>query len=120
MGLGLGLASTNLRSGGGVHLELGGRLVDEVDRLGEVAGRWREIKAIAWGRSRGARGEMQRGCRVDAARVQGLGVGAGSGWAGSVALSGRKRSVMYRSERAAAATRAESAIETPWCTSYRS
>ena len=38
----------------------------------------------------------------------------------SIALSGRKRSVMYRSESVAAATSAESVIRTPWWTSYRS
>ena len=36
----------------------------------------------------------------------------------SIALSGRKRSLMYRSERLAAATSAESSIATPWCASY--
>ncbi len=38
----------------------------------------------------------------------------------SMALSGRKRSVIYRLERVAAATRALSWILTPWCTSNRS
>ena len=36
----------------------------------------------------------------------------------SIALSGRKRSLMYRSERLAAATSAESSIAMPWCASY--
>mmetsp|Transcript_3085 Transcript_3085/g.8868 ORF Transcript_3085/g.8868 Transcript_3085/m.8868 type:complete len:554 (-) Transcript_3085:1034-2695(-) len=36
----------------------------------------------------------------------------------SIALSGRKRSEMYRSERAAAATSAASEIATPWWSSY--
>lgn len=35
----------------------------------------------------------------------------------SMALSGRKREVMYRSERVAAATSALSAICTLWCAS---
>ena len=38
----------------------------------------------------------------------------------SIALSGRKRSVMYRSDSVAAATSAESVMRTPWWTSYRS
>ena len=36
----------------------------------------------------------------------------------STALSGRKRSVMYRSESTAACTIASSVILTPWWTSY--
>ncbi len=36
----------------------------------------------------------------------------------SMALSGRNLSVIYLCERVAAATRAESCILTPWCTSY--
>ncbi len=36
----------------------------------------------------------------------------------SIALSGRKRSVMYRFESVAAATSAESVMRTPWWTSY--
>ena len=35
----------------------------------------------------------------------------------SMALSGRNREVMYRSDRVAAATRAESWMRTPWWTS---
>jgi hypothetical protein len=35
----------------------------------------------------------------------------------SMALSGRKRAVTYRSDRVAAATIAASVIRTPWCTS---
>ena len=35
----------------------------------------------------------------------------------SMALSGRKRSETYRSDRLAAATSATSAMRTPWCTS---
>ena len=35
----------------------------------------------------------------------------------SIALSGRNRSVMYRSDSVAAATSAASVIRTPWCTS---
>mmetsp|Transcript_42594 Transcript_42594/g.93337 ORF Transcript_42594/g.93337 Transcript_42594/m.93337 type:complete len:338 (+) Transcript_42594:406-1419(+) len=38
----------------------------------------------------------------------------------SIALSGKKRWVMYLAESAAAATSAESSIRTPWCFSYRS
>ncbi len=38
----------------------------------------------------------------------------------SIALSGRNRSLMYRSASVAAATSAESVIETRWCASYRS
>mmetsp|Transcript_8552 Transcript_8552/g.24135 ORF Transcript_8552/g.24135 Transcript_8552/m.24135 type:complete len:621 (-) Transcript_8552:238-2100(-) len=38
----------------------------------------------------------------------------------SMALSGRRRWVMYRAESFAAATRAPSKIRTPWCVSYRS
>ncbi len=35
----------------------------------------------------------------------------------SIALSGRNRSEMYRSDSTAAATSAASLIRTPWCTS---
>ena len=38
----------------------------------------------------------------------------------SIALSGRKRSLIYRSESTAAAMIAPSVIRTPWCVSYRS
>ena len=38
----------------------------------------------------------------------------------SMALSGRNRSLIYRLDRTAAETRAESVIFTPWKTSYRS
>mmetsp|Transcript_21304 Transcript_21304/g.72541 ORF Transcript_21304/g.72541 Transcript_21304/m.72541 type:complete len:483 (+) Transcript_21304:618-2066(+) len=38
----------------------------------------------------------------------------------SIALSGRKRSAMYRSLSTAASTSALSRIRTPWCSSYRS
>ncbi|COX28273.1 Uncharacterised protein [Mycobacterium tuberculosis] len=34
-----------------------------------------------------------------------------------MALSGRKRAVIYRSLKVAAATSAESVMRTPWCTS---
>ncbi len=38
----------------------------------------------------------------------------------SIALSGRNRSLMYRSESVAAEINASSVMRTPWCDSYRS
>ena len=87
------ISAPRLRPRRGVHLELRRRLVDEVDRLVTA------VRALRGGR----RSQLAR--RPQPSRD-------------GLALSGRKRSEMYRSERAAAATSAASEIATPWWSSY--